>query len=87
MLSLGLGRADGEALGRGKLTERLMGSLLVILLKPRLRDLPGLEAFNGLLREECLSANWFLSIADAQAKFEAWRKDYNESRPHDPWGT
>jgi putative transposase len=46
-----------------------------------------IEAFNGRFREECLSANWFLSLEDAQAKFEAWRKDYNESRPHKSLGS
>ena len=30
----------------------------------------------------CLNAHWFLSLADARAKIEAWRRDYNESRPH-----
>ncbi|EMG38575.1 transposase [Desulfocurvibacter africanus PCS] len=49
-------------------------------------DNASIEAFNGRFCEKCLSANWFLSIGDAQAKFEAWRKDYNESRPHTPWG-
>ena len=35
-----------------------------------------------------LNANWFLSLADAQAKIEAWRAYYNESRPHSAleWG-
>jgi putative transposase len=40
------------------------------------------ESFNGRLREECLNVNWFLSLEDAQAKIEAWRREYNESRPH-----
>jgi putative transposase len=33
------------------------------------------------LRDECLNAHWFLSLADARAKIEAWRMFYNESRP------
>lgn len=41
-----------------------------------------IEAFNGRLRDECLSAHWFLSLADAAEKLEAWRRDYNEQRPH-----
>ena len=41
-----------------------------------------IESFNGSLRDECLSTNWFLSIEDAQNKLEAWRRDYNEFRPH-----
>ena len=40
------------------------------------------ESFNGRLRDECLNAHWFLSLADARAKIEAWRRFYNESRPH-----
>ena len=41
-----------------------------------------IEAFNGRLRQECLNQHWFLSLADAQTKIEAWRIAYNESRPH-----
>ena len=44
------------------------------------------ESFNGRLRDECLNAHWFLSMADARAKIEAWRRDYNESRPHTSLG-
>lgn len=40
-----------------------------------------IEAFNGRFRAECLNAHWFLSLADAREKLEAWRKDYNEHRP------
>jgi putative transposase len=40
------------------------------------------ESFNCSLRDECLNAHWFADLTDAQAKLEAWRKDYNESRPH-----
>ena len=40
------------------------------------------ESFNGRLRDECLNAHWFLSLTDARAKIEAWRRDYKESRPH-----
>ena len=41
-----------------------------------------IEAFNGGFRAECLNANWFLSLADAQKKVEDWRRYYNEERPH-----
>ncbi len=41
-----------------------------------------IEAFNGRLRSECLNAHWFLSLADAREKLEAWRRYYNEERPH-----
>lgn len=40
------------------------------------------ESFNGRLRQECLNAHCFLSMEDASTKIEAWRRDYNESRPH-----
>lgn len=47
------------------------------------------ESFNGRLRQECLNEHWFLSLADASAKIEAWRRDYNENRPHSAleWAT
>jgi transposase InsO family protein len=32
------------------------------------------ESFNGRLREKCLKSHWFLSLADARAKIEAWRR-------------
>ena len=45
-----------------------------------------IESFNGRLREECLNANWFVTLADARRKIEAWRRDYNEERPHSSLG-
>ena len=45
-----------------------------------------IESFNGRLRDECLNAHWFMSLADARAKIEAWRRYYNESRPHTSLG-
>jgi len=32
-----------------------------------------IESFNSRFRQECLNENWFLSVADAQEKVEAWR--------------
>ena len=40
------------------------------------------ESFNGKLRDECLNANWFASLGDAQRVIEQWRREYNEERPH-----
>jgi len=40
-----------------------------------------IEAFNGRLRAECLNTHWFMSMPDAKAKLESWRRDYNEHRP------
>jgi putative transposase len=41
-----------------------------------------IESFNGRFREECLNANWFLSLKDAEDKIGSWREEYNVSRPH-----
>jgi len=45
-----------------------------------------IESFNGSFRDECLNANWFFSLEDAQEKFDIWRKDYNGFRPHSSFG-
>jgi len=41
-----------------------------------------IETFNGTLRAECLDTHWFGTPAEAKERIEAWRKEYNESRPH-----
>jgi putative transposase len=41
-----------------------------------------IETFNGTLRAECLDTHWFGTLAEAKETLEAWRKEYNESRPH-----
>jgi putative transposase len=41
-----------------------------------------IESFNGRFREECLDQSWFTSLAEARRVIEAWRRDYNEHRPH-----
>ena len=45
-----------------------------------------IESFNGKFRAECLNAHWFMSLDDARRKCEAWRRDYNEARPHSAIG-
>ena len=45
-----------------------------------------IESFNGKFRTECLNQHWFTSLADAQRRFDDWRKDYNEVRPHSSLG-
>ena len=40
------------------------------------------ESFHGRLRDECLDRHWFLGLADARRTVEAWRQDYNRTRPH-----
>ena len=44
------------------------------------------ESFNGKFRDECLSLEWFLSRAEAKIVIEAWRKHYNQVRPHSSLG-
>lgn len=41
------------------------------------------ENFHGSLRDECLNVSCLESIDEAKAIVEAWRADYNESRPHE----
>jgi putative transposase len=45
-----------------------------------------IESFNGKFRTECLNTNWFLSLDEAREKCEAWRRDYNDVRPHSSIG-
>src|SRR5437667_732937 len=44
------------------------------------------ESFHGKLRDECLNASWFRNLFEARAKIAAWRKEYNEERPHSSLG-
>lgn len=43
-------------------------------------------SFNGRVRAECLNAFWFLSLDDGRVKYDAWRVNYNEVRPHSSLG-
>ena len=52
---------------------------------PSARNVPDSQKtspFNGTLRAECLDAHWFTTLAEAKQIIEAWRQEYNESRPH-----
>lgn len=40
------------------------------------------ESFNGKLRDECLSMEWFRNRIDAKIVIENWQRHYNEVRPH-----
>ena len=44
------------------------------------------ESFHGKLRDECLNASWFANLFEARRKIGAWRKEYNEERPHSSLG-
>lgn len=45
-----------------------------------------IESFHGRLREECLAVSWFQNLFDARWRIAAWRKEYNEERPHSSMG-
>ncbi len=45
-----------------------------------------IESFNGKFRDECLNEHWFCSLAEARIRIAAWRRDYNEHRPHSAIG-
>lgn len=44
------------------------------------------ESFNGKFREECLNQHWFVTLAQARLIVAAWRRHYNEERPHSSLG-
>ena len=41
-----------------------------------------IESFNGRFRDECLNDHWFTSLYQARILIAAWRRDYNQHRPH-----
>lgn len=43
---------------------------------------PYIESFNGTMRDECLNMHLFTNGRHAQDVTEAWRREYNELRPH-----
>jgi putative transposase len=45
-----------------------------------------IESFNGKMRDECLNEHWFRTLAEARQTIEAWRRDYNQVRPHSSLG-
>lgn len=45
-----------------------------------------IESFNGKFRDECLNEHYFTTLAEAREIVSAWRKDYNEVRPHSTLG-
>ncbi|MCA9452466.1 MAG: transposase [Nitrospiraceae bacterium] len=44
------------------------------------------ERFNGAFRRECLDAESFRHLTEAQVVIEAWRHRYNQERPHSTLG-
>lgn len=47
---------------------------------------PFAESFNGKLRDEFLNETVFSSLAEVRVLLEAWRRDYNDQRPHSRLG-
>jgi putative transposase len=45
-----------------------------------------IESFNGKFRDECLNQYWFVNMVEARERIEAWRRDYNQERPHSSLG-
>jgi putative transposase len=45
-----------------------------------------IEAFNSLVRRECLSQHWFRNLEEARGLLETWKDDYNNDRPHGSLG-
>jgi len=44
------------------------------------------ESFNGKLRDELLNGEIFYTLKEARVLIEAWRKHYNQVRPHSALG-
>ena len=44
------------------------------------------EAFNSLVRRECLTHHYFLGLEEASEVLELWKEDYNNERPHGSLG-
>ena len=44
------------------------------------------ESFNGKLRDEYLTLQWFRNRIDAKVGIEQWRRHYNDVRPHSSLG-
>jgi putative transposase len=44
------------------------------------------ERFNGTVRDECLNAYSFHTVTEAQVILTAYRREYNEERPHSSLG-
>jgi putative transposase len=42
--------------------------------------------FAGKFRDECLNDHYFTNLEHARTVISAWRRDYNEIRPHSSLG-
>jgi putative transposase len=64
--------------------EHIVQLRLIQLAKPTYNAY--IESFNGKFRDGCLNEHWFHSLPHARRIIQAWRKDYNEQRPHSMLG-
>ena len=44
------------------------------------------EAFNSVVRRECLTHHYFFGLKDATQVLDFWKEDYNNERPHGSLG-
>lgn len=59
------------------------GVQLVFIRPGKPGDNAFIESFHSRFRDECLNQLWFWDLPDARRQIEAWRRDYNEVRPHE----
>jgi putative transposase len=45
-----------------------------------------IESFNGKFRDEYLNDHWFETLPQPRVLVAAWRRNYNERRPHSALG-
>ena len=83
-----IGREAGAALESRKLEDGAWqrGVPLDFIRPGKPTENAHVESSSGRLWDECLSVHQFLSLADAEVKIEAWRHDYNTTRPHGSLG-
>lgn len=71
----------------GENWQKRLGDLILDFSRPgKPTDNAFIEAFNGRFRAECVNQHWFMSLADAREKLEAWRGDYNTISPYSAIG-
>ena len=52
----------------------------------KLQDNALVDPCNSRFRQECLGEHWFLWVADAQERIEAWQNHHDAERPHSVLG-
>ena len=72
----------GRQPGRQRLAKEPLALAVAQLEAPR----QAAAEFDEVVVEEDGETNWFMNLDDARRKCEAWRRDYNEERPHSTIG-